>query len=118
MFTFHPSGQSSIFPRPELRTFWKDSHTKPPFGVTSDEVVIIAQIHSLFIPNKLDLTKHGAPKKPVTSPVGRNKHLRFVTQKSQLADGKISEHQNHLGAPSFCWLPTGGVPTGNVGASL
>ena len=41
MFTFHPSGQSSIFPRPELRTFWKDSHTKPPFGVTSDEVVII-----------------------------------------------------------------------------
>ena len=35
------SGQISIFPKPELRGFWWDSFAKPPFGVTSAEVVII-----------------------------------------------------------------------------
>ena len=35
------SGQISIFPKPELRGFGEISLTKPPFGVTSDEVVII-----------------------------------------------------------------------------
>ncbi len=35
------SGQIAIIPKPELRTFWGDSLTKPPFGVTSAEVVII-----------------------------------------------------------------------------
>ncbi len=35
------SGQISIFPKPELRAFWEDSLTKPPFGVTSAEVAII-----------------------------------------------------------------------------
>ena len=34
-------GQISIIPRPELRGFWGDSLTKPPFKVTSAEVVII-----------------------------------------------------------------------------
>ena len=34
-------GQISIIPKPELRGFWRDSPTKPPFGVTSAEVVII-----------------------------------------------------------------------------
>ena len=31
----------SIFPKPELRGFWRDSLIKPPFKVTSAEVVII-----------------------------------------------------------------------------
>ena len=35
------SGQISIIPKPELRGFWGDSLTKPPFQVTSAEVVII-----------------------------------------------------------------------------
>ncbi len=33
--------QEIIFLKPELRGFWGDSLTKPPFGVTSAEVVII-----------------------------------------------------------------------------
>ena len=35
------SGQITIIPKPELRAFWGDSLTKPPFGVTSAEVAII-----------------------------------------------------------------------------
>ena len=35
------SGQITIIPKPELRGFWWDSLTKPPFGVTSAEVAII-----------------------------------------------------------------------------
>ena len=35
------SGQISIIPKPELRGFGGDSLTKPPFKVTSAEVVII-----------------------------------------------------------------------------
>ena len=35
------TGQISIIPKPELRGFWGDSLTKPPFGVTSADVVII-----------------------------------------------------------------------------
>ena len=35
------SGQISIIPKPELRGFWGSSLIKPPFGVTSAEVVII-----------------------------------------------------------------------------
>ena len=35
------SGHISIIPKPELRGFWGDSLTKPPFKVTSAEVVII-----------------------------------------------------------------------------
>ena len=35
------SGQMTIIPKPELRGFWGDSPTEPPFGVTSAEVVII-----------------------------------------------------------------------------
>ena len=38
---FNDSGQITIIPKPELRGFWGDSLTKPPFGVTSAEVVII-----------------------------------------------------------------------------
>ena len=34
-------GQITIIPKPELRSFWEDSPTKPPFGVTSAEVVTI-----------------------------------------------------------------------------
>ena len=30
-----------IIPKPELRGFWGDSLTKPPFKMTSAEVVII-----------------------------------------------------------------------------
>ena len=39
----HVSGQITIIPKPELRGFWRDSLTKPPFGVTSAEVAIICQ---------------------------------------------------------------------------
>ena len=35
------SGQISIIPKPELRGFWGDSLTKPPFKVTSAEAVIL-----------------------------------------------------------------------------
>ena len=35
------SGQISIIPKPELRDFWGDSPTKPPFKVTSAEVAIV-----------------------------------------------------------------------------
>ena len=35
------SGQITIIPKPELRGFFGDSHTKPPFKVTSAEVAII-----------------------------------------------------------------------------
>ena len=28
--SFHPSGQISIIPKPELRGFWRDSLNKPP----------------------------------------------------------------------------------------
>ena len=38
---FQRSGQITIIPKPELRGFWGDSLTKPPFGVTSAEVAII-----------------------------------------------------------------------------
>ena len=37
----HPSGQISIIPKPELRGFWGSSLIKPPFRVTSADVVII-----------------------------------------------------------------------------
>ena len=37
----HFAEQISIIPKPELRSFWVDSPIKPPFGVTSAEVVII-----------------------------------------------------------------------------
>ena len=35
------SGQISIIPKPELRGFWGSSLIKPPFRVTSADVVII-----------------------------------------------------------------------------
>ncbi len=37
----HVSGQISIVPKPELREFWGSSLIKPPFRVTSADVVII-----------------------------------------------------------------------------
>ena len=39
--TYSISGQNTIIPKPELRGFWVDSLTKPPFMVTSAEVVVI-----------------------------------------------------------------------------
>ncbi len=42
---FHPwmveSGQITIIPKPELSGFWGYCITKPPFKVTSAEVVVI-----------------------------------------------------------------------------
>ena len=35
------AGQISIIPKPEVRGFWGSSLTKPPFRVTSADVVII-----------------------------------------------------------------------------
>ena len=37
----NPTGQISIIPKPELRGFWGSSFIKPPFRVTSADVVII-----------------------------------------------------------------------------
>ena len=64
------SGQTSIIPKPELRGFWEDSLAKPPFKVTSAEVVIIcpaklAKVYhlslsdawSLHIPSQLSWTQ-------------------------------------------------------------
>ena len=56
-FTYLPkesSGQITIIPKPELRGFWKDSLTKPPFGVTSAEVAIICPV-ILYICNAISL---------------------------------------------------------------
>ena len=39
------SGQISIIPKPELRGFWGSSLTKPPFRVTSADVVIICPVY-------------------------------------------------------------------------
>ena len=41
MFPIYLSGQISIIPKPELRGFWGSSLIKPPFRVTSADVVII-----------------------------------------------------------------------------
>ena len=41
------SGQISIIPKPELRGFWGSSLIKPPFRVTSADVVIICPESSL-----------------------------------------------------------------------
>ena len=41
IFHFHDCGQISIIPKPELRGFWGSSLIKPPFRVTSADVVII-----------------------------------------------------------------------------
>ncbi len=41
IFWRESSGQISIIPKPELRGFWGSSLTKPPFRVTSADVVII-----------------------------------------------------------------------------
>ncbi len=38
------SGQISIIPKPELRGFWGSSLIKPPFRVTSADVVIICPV--------------------------------------------------------------------------
>ena len=43
------SGQISIIPKPELRGFWGSSLIKPPFRVTSADVVIICP-DRLFTP--------------------------------------------------------------------
>ena len=43
------SGQITIIPKPDLRGFWKDSLTKPPFGVTSAEVTTICPDVSIYI---------------------------------------------------------------------
>ena len=39
--TSYNSGQISVIPKPELRGFWGSSLIKPPFRVTSADVVII-----------------------------------------------------------------------------
>ena len=41
MYMHNVSGQITIFPKPELRGFWGSSLIKPPFRVTSADVVII-----------------------------------------------------------------------------
>ena len=43
------SGQISIIPKPELRGFWGSSLIKPPFRVTSADVVIICPEQMLVI---------------------------------------------------------------------
>ena len=42
IFPHRDSGQISIIPKPELRGFWGSSLIKPPFRVTSADVVIIS----------------------------------------------------------------------------
>ena len=47
--TTYISGQITIIPKPELRAFWGEFLTKPPFGVTSAEVVIICPDIYIYI---------------------------------------------------------------------
>ena len=42
------SGQIAIIPKPELRTFWGDSLTKPHFGMTLAEVAIIRTSKAIY----------------------------------------------------------------------
>ena len=44
MLHLKSSGQISIIPKPELRGFWGSSLIKPPFRVTSADVVIICPV--------------------------------------------------------------------------
>ena len=59
-------GQISILPKPELRGFWGDSLTKPPFRVTSAEVAIICPnptrvFSTILLGNVMMLTQLPAP---------------------------------------------------------
>ncbi len=52
------SGQISIIPKPELRGFWGSSLIKPPFRVTSSDVVIICpdeDAYSSLATEKVDI---------------------------------------------------------------
>ena len=46
---YHLSGQISISPKPELRGFWGSSLIKPPFRVTSADVLIICPDLYIYI---------------------------------------------------------------------
>ena len=46
----HYTGQISIIPKPELRGFWGSSIIKPPFRVTSADVVIICPDYTNYRP--------------------------------------------------------------------
>ena len=74
------SGQISIVPKPELRGFGGDSLTKPPFKVTSAEVVIICpDICCIHLPKPGFQTSLGLWKicrAPGSNP---NLHLSTVT---------------------------------------
>ena len=63
--------QISIIPKPELRGFWGDSLTKPPFKVTSAEVVIICS-------DKMQLNTKGVFLK--TSPWLAGKFLPWMSR--------------------------------------
>ena len=53
------SGQISIIPKPELRGFWGDSLTKPPFRVTSADVVIYLHTSRRYGPDQSHEKLHG-----------------------------------------------------------
>ena len=79
------SGQISIIPKPELRGFWGSSLIKPPFRVTSAEVVIIC-------PEAYDYDHHFAPhrkaKKGISAPNERNVDP-ILMDKSTLGSQKL-----------------------------
>ena len=57
----HISSQSTKIPKPEVRGFWANSLTKPPFGVTSAEVAIICRCDSRTV----RLARSSTPLAPV-----------------------------------------------------
>ena len=52
IYLVYLSGQISIIPKPELRGFWGSSLIKPPFRVTSADVVIICPDLYIYINGK------------------------------------------------------------------
>ena len=73
------SGQISTIPKPELRGFWGSSLIKPPFRVTSADVVIICPDASspCFPGEKNDQQVHSYQHHKLASSHGSSKHDVF-----------------------------------------
>ena len=72
------SGQISIIPKPELRGLWGSSLIKPPFQVTSAEVVIICpDVFFWKFPHPKLTHPYYGPRSPASP---RIRHPKFISQ--------------------------------------
>ena len=72
---FHHPGQITKTPQPEISGFWENSLTKPPFGVTSAEVLTIVSENESTKEKML----HGL----ATSVVAFLEHTNFETKQCE-----------------------------------